>query len=58
MSNTYSSARDRTHQLQAPGAGVPITLMFMCGHKSGRTGALMRGRIPMRCAACVAKGKA
>jgi hypothetical protein len=56
--NTYSNARDRTHQQPARGEGIPPLLLFMCNHKGGRTGAEMRGRIPMRCAACVAKGRA
>jgi hypothetical protein len=58
MSNVYSQARDLTHKQQAPGPGMSVQLLFMCSHKGGRVGAEMRGRIPMRCAACVAKGKA
>lgn len=61
--NTFSPARDLTHKQPAAGVGMSVQLLFMCGtakepHKGGRTGALMRGKIPLRCPACVAKGKA
>ncbi len=62
-SNAYSPARDMTAKQPASGGGMDMRLQFMCGpahaqHKGYRAGSLMRGRIPMRCAACVAKDKA
>lgn len=56
-SNAFSPARDLTHKQPAAGPGMPAQLLFMCTHKGGRAGAEMRGRIPMRCAACVAGSK-
>jgi hypothetical protein len=56
-SNAYSPARDLTMKQPAAGPGMSAQLLFMCQHKGGRTGALMRGRIPYRCANCVAKDK-
>ena len=58
----FSPHKDLTHKQPAAGPGMSAQLLFMCGtakepHKGGRTGALMRGRVPMKCAACVAKGK-
>ncbi len=57
-SNAYSPARDLTHKQAAAGPGMSVQLLFMCHHKGSRVGAEMRGRIPFRCAACVAKEKA
>jgi hypothetical protein len=59
-SNAYSTARDVTHRQAKAGPGIPALLLFMCGtakdpHKGSRTGAQMRGKLPMRCAACVQK---
>jgi len=30
---------------------------IFCPHKGSTTGAYMRGKLPMRCAACVKRGK-
>jgi hypothetical protein len=55
-SNAYSTARDITHKQPAAGAGIPALLLFIgCGHKGGRTGSVMRGRLPMWCASCAEK---
>jgi hypothetical protein len=54
----FSPARDLTAHQPKAGAGIPALLMFIrCGHKGGRAGALMRGRLPMLCAACVKAAK-
>ena len=58
-SNAYSPQRDLTHKGVSLSPGLPITLSFVrCSHKGGRAGALMKGRIPYLCAACVLKEKA
>lgn len=51
----FSPHKDLTHKQPAAGPGMSAQLLFMCSHKGGRAGALMRGRVPMKCAACVAK---
>lgn len=53
----FSPHKDLKHKQPAAGPGMSAQLLFMCSHKGGRAGALMRGRVPMKCAACVAKGK-
>ena len=57
--NNYSSARDLTLKQPMTGGGSDMRMSFVaCGHKGLRAGALMKGHMPWRCAACVAKGKA
>ena len=57
--NRLSSARDMTAVQPMPGVGHGSTALLFaapdCQHKGMRLGAEMRGRIPWRCAACVAR---
>ena len=54
--NNYSAQRDLTLKQPMPGVGLAITLMFIgCGHKGGRAGSVMRGRLPIWCASCAQK---
>ncbi len=58
-SNAFSPARDLTALQPAGGGGMDMRLYFVaCGHKGLRAGALLKGHMPYRCAACVAKDKA
>lgn len=52
--NRVTSPADVSMKRSKPGVGMHITMAFMCGHKGMRSGALMRGRMPWRCAHCVA----
>ena len=56
--NRNGNQRDLT-QVQRPVQSTGPHLLFaMCGHKSGRSGAGMRGNLMLRCVACnAAKGK-
>ena len=56
--NRLSPEPDRTATQRGAVPTGPHLLLAMCGHKTARTGAQMRGTIAMRCVACVAKGKA
>lgn len=61
--NRFSSDADKTALNRVQGPGMTVALMFLCGsaanpHKGSRVGAMMRGNIPWRCAACVAKRQA
>jgi hypothetical protein len=54
--NRFSSARDLTARVATGGGGMDVRLMFMCGCNGKREpGAMFRGNMPWRCAACVAK---
>lgn len=57
--NRLSSVRDVTAKQPGPGVGHGSTALLFaapdCQHKGHRLGAEMRGRIPWRCAACVAR---
>ncbi len=55
---TLSNERDRTMIVRSATPTPPMELLFIaCGHKGVRTGALLRGKLPMLCPACNAKGK-
>ena len=47
---------DLTMRQPQAGVGMCQKLLFFCGHKSSTTGARMRGKLPMLCAACNTKG--
>lgn len=55
-SNAYNSARDRTAQQPQSGIGMDTRKQWMCGCKSHA--GKFRGRMPWRCAGCVAKAAA
>ncbi len=55
-SNAFSPARDLTALQPKPGPGMNCDRLWLCGHKH-RAGK-MRGKLTLRCAACVAKEKA
>jgi len=55
--NRVRGNADLTAKQAHPGGGMCSKLLFMCGHKASSTGGQMRGRVPMRCAACVGAGK-
>lgn len=60
MTSTYSAARDVTHKQLVGGSGHGNTdRAFLCGHKGGTTGALIRnlgaGPQYIRCAKCCAE---
>lgn len=48
----YSAKRDLTASLRIAVPTGPLLMLAMCGHKTVRAGAEMRGRIVWRCAAC------
>ena len=50
--NRFSSARDTSAKQPAQGGGMVILRLAMCGHKTNTTGAKMRGRLVLLCAAC------
>ena len=54
--NRFSGSKDLTARVPAGGGGMNmLRLAVLCNHKTSTTGALMRGRMVMLCAACVAK---
>jgi hypothetical protein len=55
--NQVRNSRDLTMRQPPAGVGMCHKLQFMCHHKGARTGALFRGKLPMLCPACNAKGK-
>jgi hypothetical protein len=56
--NKLSSVRDRTHIVRSATPTPPMELLFIgCHHKGVRTGALMRGKLPMLCPKCNSKEK-
>ena len=55
--NRPTGQRDMTMRQPPAGLGMCHKLLFMCGHKASTTGAMMRGKVPMRCGACNTKGK-
>lgn len=48
----YSTQRDLTASLPYAIPTGPHLLLAMCGHKTTRVGAEMRGQIVMRCPKC------
>lgn len=50
--NHYTSARDLTGQMRAPGGGMSHAVLHMCGHKGERAGALFKNGLWWKCAAC------
>ncbi len=59
MTNLHSNARDVTAVIRQAQPTPPTAhyLAWLCGHKGPRLGGHMRGRLPMKCAACVEKAK-
>ena len=53
--NRYSSQRDLTARINAPGGGMSHDKLHMCGHKGSTTGALFKHGLWMKCATCNAK---
>ena len=59
--NRTSSVRDLTMRVGSSPVPADNRLLFVaadCQHKGMRAGSQMRGRVPWRCAACVAVRKA
>lgn len=59
--NRHSATRDLTATTRHALPTMAPQLLFLCSkanepHKGYRPGALFRGKVPMRCAACVANG--
>lgn len=52
MSLRFSPVRDTTANQHPGGGGMPIMRLALCGHKTNTTGAKMRGRLVLLCAAC------
>ena len=48
----HSNVRDLTAKQPAPGLGMDIRLLYLCGCKGQRTGGIFRGRMPMLCPKC------
>ena len=58
-----SSVADVSAVLRCAQPSLPQPLMYLCGtanqpHKGLRAGGMFRGKLPMRCPACNAKGAA
>lgn len=52
-SGIYTATADTTHRQASIGAGMDSRLLFICGCKAHREpGCVMRGRVPLSCAAC------
>ncbi len=50
--NRHGNLRDVTTVQRSAIPTGPHLLFALCGHKSGRAGAGMRGNLMLRCAAC------
>ena len=51
----YEHRPDLTAKQPTGGGGMDMSLLFMCGHKSARSGGWFRGHLPVRCPKCNAK---
>ena len=55
----HNNVRDLTMRVGSSPVPADNRLLFVaCSHKGMRAGSQMRGRVPWRCAACVAVRKA